>query len=160
MTPSSVRRPFKIAATVTVIAGVFLGYNSYAYYRETAAPHTSSAQSFAIRPAASPTDIRYVAVGDSYTIGTGALAEQAWPEVLTLSLRSKGVKISLVANLGVDGWTTQKAIDRELPVYDEAAPQFATLMIGVNDTYRGDDARSVSRQVLHAARSYDRQAAA
>jgi len=64
------------------------------------------------------------------------MGDEAWPEVLTRSLQSKGVKISLVANLGVNGWRTEDAIENELPIYDKATPQFATLMIGVNDTYR------------------------
>jgi acyl-CoA thioesterase I len=134
MTPPSIRRPIKIAAVATTIAAVLLSYNSYAYYQQAASTSPAPSQLFKIRPA-SPSDIRYVAVGDSYTIGTGALGAEAWPEVLTRSLQSKGIKISLVANLGVNGWRTEDAIENELPIYDKATPQFATLMIGVNDTY-------------------------
>ncbi|MCW3058718.1 MAG: hypothetical protein JWQ02_539 [Capsulimonas sp.] len=84
----------------------------------------------------SGSDIRYVAVGDSYTCGTGAKPEQAWPSVLTRDLRAHGVKIDLAANLGVNGWTTQQALDMEMPEFQDQKPAFATLMIGVNDTYR------------------------
>jgi acyl-CoA thioesterase I len=84
--------------------------------------------------------VRYVAIGDSYTIGEGAAKDEAWPAILTKHLREKGVKIDLIANPSVTGWTTQQAIDRELPVYIEAKPNFATLLIGVNDWVQGVDA--------------------
>jgi len=83
-----------------------------------------------------PGVIRYVAIGDSYTCGTGTDARHAWPTVLTQHLRAEGVPIELIANPAHDGWTTQNALDEELSIYRDSAPTFATLMIGVNDTYR------------------------
>jgi lysophospholipase L1-like esterase len=77
--------------------------------------------------------IRYVAIGDSYSIGEGASPGQSWPSLLTQHLASEGIKIALVANPSVTGWTTQQAVDRELPVFRNAKPGFATLLIGVND---------------------------
>jgi acyl-CoA thioesterase I len=77
--------------------------------------------------------IRYVAIGDSYTIGEGAKADEAWPAVLTKHLKEKGINIELIANPSVTGWTTQMAIDKELPVFVNSKPNFATLLIGVND---------------------------
>jgi acyl-CoA thioesterase-1 len=84
-------------------------------------------------------DVRYVAIGDSYTIGEGAKADEAWPSVLTKHLQEKGIKIELIANPSRTGWTTQNAIDRELPVFKEAKPHFATLLIGVNDWVQNVD---------------------
>lgn len=81
--------------------------------------------------------IRYAAVGDSYTIGTGAVPGECWPAVLTGLMMAKGVDITLVANPAQDGWTTADAIRGELRPYADSHPNFATLMIGVNDTYRG-----------------------
>jgi lysophospholipase L1-like esterase len=77
--------------------------------------------------------IRYVAIGDSYSIGEGASPEQSWPAILTRHLKAEGVDVDLVANPSVTGWTTQQAIDRELPVFIQSKPGFATLQIGVND---------------------------
>ena len=79
------------------------------------------------------TAIRYVALGDSYTICEGANTEQAWPTLLTKHLKEKGVDIELVANPSVTGWTSQNLIDKELDVFTNANPTFATLLIGVND---------------------------
>src|SRR5437868_3392847 len=82
-------------------------------------------------------DIRYVAIGDSYTIGEGAEPREAWPVLLTKHLQANGIDIDLVANPSRTGWTTLNAIDRELPVFVQEKPTFATLMIGVNDWVQG-----------------------
>ncbi len=83
--------------------------------------------------------IRYVAIGDSYSIGEGALPNESWPALLTRHLNEKGINVDLVANPSRTGWTTQQAIDRELPIFVESKPDFATLQIGVNDWVQGVD---------------------
>src|SRR5437879_4108855 len=83
--------------------------------------------------------IRYVAIGDSYSIGEGASPNDSWPALLTPHLNSKGLHVDLVANPSRTGWTTQQAIDRELPIFVESKPNFATLQIGVNDWVQGVD---------------------
>jgi acyl-CoA thioesterase I len=80
---------------------------------------------------------RYVAIGDSYTYGEGAMPEEAWPYVLTEHLKNSGISITLVANLGVNGYTTQDVIDDSLGQYEKLTPTFATLLIGANDLARG-----------------------
>lgn len=77
--------------------------------------------------------IRYVPIGDSYTIGTGTTPERSWPAQLTQRLKSEGYDIQLITNPARAGWTTKNAIRFELPVFKESKPDFATLMIGVND---------------------------
>jgi lysophospholipase L1-like esterase len=91
--------------------------------------------------------IRYVAIGDSYSIGEGASPGEAWPAVLTRHLKEKGLKIELVANPSVTGWTTQQAIDLELPVFIKAQPNFATLLIGVNDWVQGVDEETFRKRI-------------
>lgn len=81
--------------------------------------------------------IRYVAIGDSYSIGEGASPNESWPAVLTRHLNEKGLPVELVANPSVTGWTTQQAIDRELPIFLKEKPTFGTLLIGVNDWVQG-----------------------
>jgi lysophospholipase L1-like esterase len=83
--------------------------------------------------------IRYVAIGDSYSIGEGASPDQSWPAVLTRHLNAQGLQVDLVANPSVTGWTSQQAIDRELPIFLQSKPNFATLQIGVNDWVQGVD---------------------
>ena len=77
--------------------------------------------------------IRFLPIGDSYTIGEGAKEEEAWPVLLCKHLNESGVKIDLIANPSRTAWTSQMAIDMELPVFEKLKPDFATLLIGVND---------------------------
>ncbi len=86
--------------------------------------------------------IRYVAIGDSYTIGEGVRPDESWPTVLTEHLKDRRVSIELIANPSRTGWTTQDAIERELPMFENAKPDFATLLIGVNDWVQGVDAKT------------------
>ena len=77
--------------------------------------------------------IRYAVIGDSYSCGEGAKPSESWPSLLTQHLKSQGVDVDLVSNPSVTGWTTKDAIDKELPKFVSANPNFATLLIGVND---------------------------
>jgi lysophospholipase L1-like esterase len=83
--------------------------------------------------------VRYVAIGDSYSIGEGASPDQSWPAVLTRHLNAEGLQVDLIANPSVTGWTSQQAIDRELPIFLQSKPNFATLQIGVNDWVQSVD---------------------
>lgn len=77
--------------------------------------------------------IRYLPLGDSYTICEGMPEADRWPNVLTEHLKKKGLNVELLANPAVTGWTTQDLIDKELPLYRKEQPNFSTLLIGVND---------------------------
>jgi lysophospholipase L1-like esterase len=57
--------------------------------------------------------------------------------VLTRKLNENGLHVELVANPSRTGWTTQQAIEEELPVFLNAKPDFATIQIGVNDWVQG-----------------------
>jgi acyl-CoA thioesterase-1 len=78
--------------------------------------------------------LRYVALGDSYTIGTSVSSAESWPSQLVARL---GGRLELVANLGVNGYSTADLIAAELPALDELRPEFVTVQIGVNDVVRG-----------------------
>jgi acyl-CoA thioesterase-1 len=83
--------------------------------------------------------IRYAVVGDSYSCGEGASPKESWPALLTQHLNVQGWHVDLVSNPSVTGWTTKDAIDRELPKFVNSNPDFATLLIGVNDWVQGVD---------------------
>jgi lysophospholipase L1-like esterase len=78
--------------------------------------------------------IRYVALGDSYTIGTGLEDEsQNFPTLLARRIIDEtGVDVAL-ANLGVNGYTTTDLIREELPVARRIRPGLVTVLIGAND---------------------------
>lgn len=84
-----------------------------------------------------PDSYRYVAIGDSYTIGNGLGESERWPNMLAESLRSAGIPVDLVANPAVSGWTTRMAIQDELPVVQREQPNFVTVLIGANDAFGG-----------------------
>jgi lysophospholipase L1-like esterase len=86
--------------------------------------------------------IRYVALGDSYTIGTGATPQESWPAQITSRLKAKGVAIELTSNLGRNGWTTQNLIDYQIPVLKELHADFVSVLIGTNDWVHGEDAQT------------------
>jgi len=81
--------------------------------------------------------LRYVALGDSYTIGTSVAPGERWPDQLVDRLASTSGPLRLVANLGVNGFTSQDVIDVELPRLPELDPEFASLLVGVNDVVQG-----------------------
>ncbi|HEY1661485.1 MAG TPA: SGNH/GDSL hydrolase family protein [Verrucomicrobiae bacterium] len=91
---------------------------------------------------------RYAAIGDSYSIGEGASPAEAWPAQLARHLTASGLNVTLVANPSRTGWTTQQAIDDELPVWRAARPDFASVQIGVNDWVQGVDAQTFQQRLV------------
>src|SRR6185369_933663 len=96
-----------------------------------------------------PATTRYLALGDSYTIGESVPAEERFPVQL-----AKELKIGEPLIIARTGWTTDElnaAIDKEDPhgPYD-----LVTLLIGVNNQYRGRSADEYRQQfagLLHRA---------
>jgi len=88
--------------------------------------------------------MRYVALGDSYTIGTSVEPADRFPDRLVRAVP----EFALVGNLGVDGYTTADLIRDELPALDRLAPEFVTLLIGVNDVVQGVPAEVYEENVV------------
>lgn len=90
--------------------------------------------------------LRYLALGDSYTIGEAVAATARWPALLVEWLRRSGTVIDDPRIVAVTGWTTDE-LERGM---DDAAlaPGFdlVTLQIGVNNQYRGRDADDYREQ--------------
>lgn len=82
---------------------------------------------------AEPSRLRYVALGDSYTIGTSVRVADRWPDQLVARLPA----LQLVANLGVNGFTSRELIEVELPQLAGLRPDVVTILIGVNDVVQG-----------------------
>ncbi len=83
-------------------------------------------------PSAAAT-LRYVALGDSYTIGTSVTEAARFPNQLVARLP----QLELVANLGVNGFTSHDLIAVELPRVPALKPDVVTVLIGVNDVVQG-----------------------
>lgn len=99
-------------------------------------------------------DLRFLALGDSYTIGEGVEPDGRWPDQLAMALRKSGSAIGAPEIVARTGWTTDElsaAMERHTfaPPYD-----LVTLLIGVNNQYRGrdvDNYRAEFRALLQRA---------
>lgn len=85
-------------------------------------------------------EMRFLALGDSYTIGEGVDEGDRWPVRLAALLRERGVAIGDPRIIARTGWTT----DELSAALDDADPRgpyaLVTLLIGVNNQYRGRSA--------------------
>jgi lysophospholipase L1-like esterase len=90
----------------------------------------------------------YLALGDSYTIGEGVPADGRWPVQLVARLRDRGVMVDDPRIIATTGWTT----DELSAAMDEARLRgsfgLVTLLIGVNNQYRGRSASEYREQFL------------
>jgi len=104
-----------------------------------------------------PAALRYLALGDSYTIGTGASSEAGnYPSILAARLsKATGASVGLT-NPAVNGFTAQDLIDHELGFVTRLTPHLVTILIGVNDIVQG---RSAELYVRSLATIYDAVAA-
>ena len=93
--------------------------------------------------------MRYLALGDSYTIGESVAASERWPVQLTARLRARGLPIADPLLIATTGWTTGElagAIEQANPI---GPFDLVTLLIGVNNQYRGRSADEYRKQ-FHA----------
>lgn len=91
--------------------------------------------------------IRYLPLGDSYTIGQSVAADQRWPNQLVRKLAADNTTLQIVGNPAVTGYTTQNLIDKELPLVTSLKPDFVTIQIGVNDYIQGVDLASFQKNL-------------
>lgn len=77
--------------------------------------------------------MRYVALGDSYTIGTSVSADESWPSQLV----ARVPELELVANLAANGYTSTDLITDELPQLERLQPELVSVLVGVNDVVQG-----------------------
>lgn len=93
------------------------------------------------RPPRRPTWKRFLALGDSYTVGEGVDPARTWPAWLAQRLRVEGVAIAAPQVIAQTGFTCDELLvalrsalreQRVEPPYD-----LVSLLVGVNDQYRG-----------------------
>lgn len=104
--------------------------------------------------------LRYLALGDSYTIGEGVADAGRWPVQLAARLREAGIAIADPCILARTGWTTDElaaAMNAAEPLGDW---DFVSLLIGVNNQYRGrslDNYRDEFAALLQRANALTQQ---
>ncbi|TMC44217.1 MAG: SGNH/GDSL hydrolase family protein [Chloroflexi bacterium] len=89
---------------------------------------------------------RFLALGDSFTIGTGTTPDRSFPAVLTRIWNDRGRQVVL-ANPAVNGYTTDDLIEAELSLVASFRPTLVTLLIGANDIVRGESEDRYSQKL-------------
>jgi len=92
-------------------------------------------------------EIRYLPLGDSYTIGTGSTDGNSYPELLTKHMVDSGFKFVMLDNPARNGFTCVDLINYELPVFFKNKPDFVTLCIGTNDWVVGYDSATFTKNL-------------
>ena len=90
--------------------------------------------------------LRYLALGDSYTIGESVDEKERWPVRLVGALRDRGFKIDAPQVIAKTGWTTDELREGIRQAEPAGKYDLVSLMIGVNNQYRGRDAEEYRRQ--------------
>ena len=83
--------------------------------------------------------MRYLALGDSYTIGESVPPAERWPVQLAALLRQEGAALDEPQIIATTGWTTDElwaGMDHARP---KGPDELVSLLIGVNTQYRGRD---------------------
>ena len=99
--------------------------------------------------------LNYLALGDSYTIGTDVQPDQSYPVQLISAMNAAGLSTPNPTIIAADGWTTDVLI-RVITNTNITGNkyQLVTLLIGVNDQFVGsthDHYRANFIQLLHTA---------
>ena len=92
--------------------------------------------------------LRYLALGDSYTIGQSVEVSERWPVQLVKRLREDGVVISDPEIVAQTGWTTSKLAQGITRVNPLGPFDIVSLMIGVNNQFRGLEIEQYRKEFL------------
>jgi lysophospholipase L1-like esterase len=90
----------------------------------------------------------FLALGDSYTIGEGVAEDGRWPVQLVARLRAAHIEVQAPRIIATTGWTTDE-LSAAMDAAD-LAPRYGlvTLLIGVNNQYRGRSQGEYREQLL------------
>ena len=98
--------------------------------------------------------VRYLALGDSYTIGEAVHPTERWPNQLVETVRADGIALADPEIIATTGWTTADLWN----AVEQTGPQgpfgLVSLLIGVNNQYQGSSLQEYEREftlLLHAA---------
>jgi acyl-CoA thioesterase-1 len=93
---------------------------------------------------------RYIALGDSTSVGVGAQADGGFPERLARKLKTSGVPVGIL-NLAVSGATTDDVVRGQVARAAAKEPDLVTVGIGGNDVWRLVPEQLFAQRVDHLA---------
>lgn len=81
--------------------------------------------------------IKFLALGDSYTIGQSVAESERWPNQLTDSLMNYGYTFDTTQIIARTGWTTRNLMNGILQANVDSSYNLVGLLIGVNNQFQG-----------------------
>ena len=81
--------------------------------------------------------MRILCLGDSYTIGEGVPECDRWPSLIVKRLTDKSILVDQPTVIARTGWTTDELLETLARFPFDGIWDAVTVMIGVNDQYRG-----------------------
>lgn len=103
--------------------------------------------------------LRWLALGDSYTIGEGVSPEARWPHQLAERWRAQGLVLAQPRYVAKTGWTTDELLEALATDPPDGEHDLVSLLAGVNNQYRGlslEDYEASFASLLEAAAGYAR----
>ena len=96
----------------------------------------------------------FLALGDSYTVGENVALFENYPYQTVQLMRKAGYNFNAPEIIAQTGWTSNELKQGIRNTYLQPSYHFASLLIGVNDQYRGEDPeayRTLFEQLLQQA---------
>lgn len=88
----------------------------------------------------------YLAIGDSYTIGEQVPMEENFPHQLVAILKKENIEVAQPVIVAKTGWTTDELAQALREEGIKETFSFVTLLIGVNNQYRGRDVNNYKEE--------------
>lgn len=92
--------------------------------------------------------LNYLALGDSYTIGSGVKEDDRWPNQFVAACRNKNISIEDPEIVAASGWTTGNLLTAVESRNLKSKYDLASLLIGVNNQYQGMDFSTFQNQFI------------
>ena len=101
--------------------------------------------------------LSFLALGDSYTIGEAVHPEERWPVQLARMVREQhGIDLAEPHIVAQTGWTTGELASAVGAASIAGTFELVTLLIGVNNQYRGLDIEAYRREFRDLLRTANR----
>lgn len=151
-----IRRKASIAQLLSCTSAILIlsacnTSNATAVPSHTFTPELTATETAVPSSTISPTaevPLRFLALGDSYTIGERVAEAERWPVLLIDRLRVQGINIEDAEIVAKTGWTTDELAAGIADSGIQGTYDAVSLLIGVNNQYRGRPQAEYREQVV------------